>query len=607
MTFSYWPQFKSTSIALAVSTALVGCGGDSSSSTAVPDAPVTPPVTTVKTPVNVAPTLTLIAPERRSEGSMVSIVFDAQDVDGDKLDIRWGQLSGPSVSLMKEKDTLSFDAPDVQSEETLVFEVSVSDGKNPIVKQQVSVVVYPFGAKPTVIVGKNAHIDGGFNHQLSGAATDDGEVVSLKWTQTIVDQEPTIEIIEGEVGKASFTAPLVGHNPPLELTFKLTAVDNDGFEAKETHLVTVLPSPPEVVGQALGTHPGGSEIALPLDVTSYADPATLSYRWEQVSTGASVWLKDVDTVQATAVVPYINTTEDIIIRGTATDEFGRSASAEFTITVEPSDRPAPEGELVLNDTGVTLCANDASSIIVAPIPGGGPIEFKDNNRVDCALTTDGENLPVPAHQDGHFGRDAQARDGVLSKVGSGRASFDFSKLDNSGNALPVTATEWDCVKDNHTGLIWQVKENKTGLHDKSNSYTWYNPDPTRNGGNAGTQNGGYCSGSDCDTKSYVEATNTEGYCGINTWSLPTFYELISIVDFGAEKNTAMIDTDFFPDTQDGTYWTGQATRGQYLIDWNVGNIVKVFHFYEGIPSQFKSDSNYIRLVAQPEQNAGGTQ
>ncbi|CCO47259.1 hypothetical protein VIBNISOn1_280028 [Vibrio nigripulchritudo SOn1] len=606
MTFRYWPQFKSTSIALAVSTALVGCGGGDSSSSAVPDTPVTPPTST-KQPVNVPPTLAISAPERQSEGSIVSIRVEAKDAEDDKLDIRWGQKSGPAVPLTKVNDTLNFEAPDVQQEETLVFEVSVNDGHNSAVKQEVAVTVYPFGAKPTVVVSQNGEVDGGHNFELVGSATDDGEVVSLAWEQVIVGEEPTVELIVGETGKATFATPNVGHNPPVELTFKLSATDNEGFVSTETQLVTVRPLPPEVAASALGNHPGGVEIAMPLVVTSYADPATLTYKWEQVGVGPAVWLKDTETPQATAVVPYSNTIADIAIRATATDAFGRSASAEFTLTVEPTDRPAPEGDLILNDTGANLCANDASDIIVAPIPGGGPVEFKDNNRVDCTLLTDDEGLSIPANQDGHFGRDVLAKEGRLAKVGSGRAGFDFSKLDNEGNALPVSATEWDCVKDNHTGLIWQVKSDKTGLHDNTNTYTWYNPDPTRNGGNEGLQNGGYCSGSDCDTKAYVEATNAAGYCGINTWSLPTFYQLISIADFGAEKNTAMIDTDFFPDTKDGTYWTSQATRGQYQYPSHVGNIVKVFHFYEGIPDYFKDNKNYIRLVAKPEQNAGGEQ
>ena len=70
----------------------------------------------------------------------------------------------------------------------------------------------------------------------------------------------------------------------------------------------------------------------------------------------------------------------------------------------------------------------------------------------------------------------------------------YTKLDASGNALPDSATSWTMVKDNVTGLIWEMKINKDGVknyndpHDADNTYTWYDSNPATNGGDPGTPN-----------------------------------------------------------------------------------------------------------------------
>jgi len=111
----------------------------------------------------------------------------------------------------------------------------------------------------------------------------------------------------------------------------------------------------------------------------------------------------------------------------------------------------------LNDTGLTYCVDN------------------DSKMLDC---------PVVGYegQDAEYGRDALAASGNLVKIGSGRAGFDFTKLDDNGNTLADSSTSWSCVKDNHTGFIWEVKTRDGGLHDRDHSYSWNNSDPTTNGG-----------------------------------------------------------------------------------------------------------------------------
>ena len=156
----------------------------------------------------------------------------------------------------------------------------------------------------------------------------------------------------------------------------------------------------------------------------------------------------------------------------------------------------------------------------------------------CANETQ-NNLTCPQagfpNQDAETGCDAQQTAGTLTKVGGGSAGFDFTKLDHGGNPLPASAPAWDCVRDNVTGLVWEVKTDDNGLRDKDWTYTWYNSDPSTNDGNAGSQGSNTCGGTlpsnQCNTQAYVRAVNalSPALCGYTDWRMPTFKELRNIV------------------------------------------------------------------------------
>jgi len=107
-----------------------------------------------------------------------------------------------------------------------------------------------------------------------------------------------------------------------------------------------------------------------------------------------------------------------------------AASQEISVTPQPIP-PLIERIAALNDTGVTGCT-----------------DFTNLNQ-PCPVAT----LP---NQDADQGRDADARNGLLTKAGFGEAGFDFTKLDGNGAALPDNTAAWNCIKDNVTGLTWEV-------------------------------------------------------------------------------------------------------------------------------------------------------
>ena len=182
--------------------------------------------------------------------------------------------------------------------------------------------------------------------------------------------------------------------------------------------------------------------------------------------------------------------------------------------------------------------------------------------------------------------------------------FDMTRINqdgsvNSGN--DYAKQPWECVRDNQSGLIWEVKKTEPGLQNINNTYSWYDSDPKTNGGWAGKANAGMCSGSECDTESYIKAINAKKLCGLTDWYLPSRFELNTIVDTSVAFPGPALPKAFFPELLAGQYWTDTTFRTRRGGAW-------VWSFDSGSDSVLeKSEAHSIRLthVAPkiPEANA----
>ena len=240
----------------------------------------------------------------------------------------------------------------------------------------------------------------------------------------------------------------------------------------------------------------------------------------------------------------------------------------------------------LNDTGVDWCADNIANR-----------QF-DGTREEMTESCQALSGPLPG-QDAHFGRDALARERKLPKTGHGNAGFDFTKLCRNGkvagdrgcspNPSPGKGSRnWGCTRDNVTGLVWEVKAS-SGLQSSANTYSWYSPDKSLNGGDPGSKNGGQCEGSDCDTHTFMQKINEQELCGLSDWRLPTKRELLSIVDNSSLKPA--VDTRFFPNTVPAYYWSSSPYADQSALAWQV-----YFLYGEASPDE-KSQARHLRLVS----------
>ncbi|NRB38310.1 MAG: DUF1566 domain-containing protein [Pseudomonadales bacterium] len=185
----------------------------------------------------------------------------------------------------------------------------------------------------------------------------------------------------------------------------------------------------------------------------------------------------------------------------------------------------------------------------------------------------------------------------------------YVKLDAGGSTLfDQTVTwdprgsedvhsQWSCVLDEDTGLVWEVKGNaidrNVDANSSANTYTWFDiyidPDDGAKQ-NSGTEDGGDCTltVNGCDTKSYVADKNTANpvLCDPDrnesglSWRMPSQSELGTLVVCTTNKetcedlSTVFIAKYFFPNTQKTFYWAGNLspllTKTAQSIDFRSG-------------------------------------
>ena len=355
-------------------------------------------------------------------------------------------------------------------------------------------------------------------------------------------------------GKNVLTTQVTGLKAATTYTVKLVAIDAQGLSSTSSGLsvttqnvVAVNKAPTNV---ALTTVQATSPTGVTASWSTASDDTTtasqLTYEVHMAEggdftpSGSSLKFsgKNVLTTQVTGLKAATTYTVKLV----AIDAQGLSStSSGLSVTTHTVMQK-------LNDTGITKCSNENTLF------------------ADCSAASMGGWFGL--NQDGEVGRDFLAINGQLTKVGAGDAGFDFTKISATGDPLPASATQWSCVKDNHTGLMWEVKTDDGGLRDKDNTYSWYNPDTSTNGGFAGNENEGN------NTQAFAQAVNSQiqPLCGHRDWRLPNKQELHSIINYG--KYHPSIDETYFPNTKSFSYVSSSLVAyingNVWTVDFNYG-------------------------------------
>lgn len=552
---------------LIVSSLLTACGGgggggDGGSTTA--------PATNTSPTVNAGTNASYV------EGSVIELIGSASDSDGSIATYLWEQVSGDNVSLVgSTTSTVSFIAPQVSTESSLVFMLTVTDNDGASSSDEVIIYITNTGSGGIVDAGPDATYVEGSVVQLIGSASDaSGTISSYLWEQVSGEN---VSLLGSTTSTASFTAPLV--STEISLIFRLTVTDNGGTSSSDEIIIKITNTdgsnnaPVVTLGADYNMFDGEdtSVTAKVTDSDELDDIASL--QWSQVdNSGLVLPLNNATTLTVSFIAPNVSSDTVVTLRLTATDSRGSSGYSDISITIK--DGSLSSG--ILNDTGVTACSDGANNGLLCPV--------SDYPR-----------------QDAEYGRDYWYAMGYITKEGSGNAGFDLTKMDAQGNNIAVTSSSWSCVRDNVTGLLWEAKQIAgTGdLHDATNKYTWYDTSSTTNAGEEGETNAegdencpGYESGrssSYCNTKNQIKKVNAEAYCGITTWRLPTIKELQSIADYS--KSSPSIDTDFFKHTSNVDYWSGTSNSVA------PSNAFTINFFNASQRSNTKSKAYSLRLVA----------
>ncbi|MEM0911715.1 MAG: DUF1566 domain-containing protein [Pseudomonadota bacterium] len=449
--------------------------------------------------------------------------------------------------------------PIVTTPTEFVVTLVVTDERQVSSEDTFTLIVNPVNLPPIAVISINSLTDypnGSFPVQaqvvLDGSASDDPDVsaeqvpiVSYRWQQVAGTLLTAIGNVESS--SLEFTTPITEQQETV--VFELEVTDQEGASTTTEAQIVLLGQSgtlPQLMFNAFEDGFSGERVLLDMTASSDApDAAPFSYFWQEQS-GNFPQLQLESNQQAVTYVtlPFVEQSTELVFEAQISDSFGNAISAEKKLTVHPFPLNG------INDTG--------------------------------AIDDTGSGISPGADSD--FGRDRAFASGVVTKMGRGINAFDFTRLNNNGDPVDVDTDDWACVRDNLTGLVWEVKTLEvTSLHYANQLFTWYQADFNGNVPGELNLNSTSCniSSQTCNTQFFLNAVNQQGLCGFFDWRIPTHTELQSILHYGKQE-IPLVDTDFMPnwgDEENGAlwYWTRQSSadglsseeaRNAWAFDFN---------------------------------------
>ncbi|MFT7684359.1 MAG: PBP1b-binding outer membrane lipoprotein LpoB, partial [Moritella dasanensis] len=141
-----------------------------------------------------------------------------------------------------------------------------------------------------------------------------------------------------------------------------------------------------------------------------------------------------------------------------------------------------------------------------------------------------------------------------------KISLDGTLLSTEDQARAANASDWSCVTDNSSELMWQAPQ-ANGTYAFDATYYW--GDRTIN--NRDYSEASCILGGSCNTDSLVAITNKQQLCGRSDWRLATRTEWQTLLDkklFDEDSKQSPINNFYFPyidSNFDEAYWTNSFT------------------------------------------------
>ncbi|WP_158967573.1 DUF1566 domain-containing protein [Paraglaciecola sp. L3A3] len=388
----------------------------------------------------------------------------------------------------------------------------------------------------------------------SDPPTNTAAIAEYLWQQTA--GESVLTGVNTLGGTLSFITPIL--DEPNVISISVTVTDQEGAvdtEIVDLNIQSASQTLPKIAAGVSHEVFSGESINLNgVASTNIAASRPLIANWLNDSENAPV-IDSSNNLQTFAIAPTVLSSQDLTFTLQIEDKQGNQVEDSVTVTIKPLPIQP------LNDTGVSQQANNSQvlSSYQADFPG----------------------------QDGQRGQDVIYQNGMSAKAGRGEQGFDFTKLDVIGDEVDDPTQDWSCIRDNITGLVWEVKTafDSAGLHTSSSTVSWYEESEDEDlylgdelGANAS------CTLALCNTSAYITAVNTQGLCNFRDWRLPTHEELLSIVHFG-KTSSPTVDELYFPYTTTSLgspvwYWTQDSSadgmselgaQNAWAIDFTSGN------------------------------------
>lgn len=499
-----------------------------------------------------------------------TLTGDAQGVGA----INYAWTSSAAIEITHSDTSLpaaSFTAPVVTSVTEITFTLTATDENGTTGRDTVIVTVQPINELPVPVISVTHAEQYPANSfpvnylvQLSAAQSNDpdpqpgqADIIAYKWQQTagprvIGGDNSQIPLDQASL---SFTTPIL--RDPDDVVIELTVTDQDEAEVSTQVTLRLLGESGTLPSMTFAPMPevmAGELIRLEGFPASEApNAAPYQARWSNIS-NVAVTIGDRTSFNAYALAPDVATSTELRFLLSTTDSFGSTATAEHRALVHPKTFTQ------LNDTGVT--------------------QFADGQSISS------QYIAAYAGQDAEYGYDRTAISGVADKAGSGDKGFDFNKLNTNGNEIDNVNAPSPCVRDNITGLVWEVKNSDpSSLHYADNKYTWYFTEENGNFEGAQNLNSNQCnlSSGTCNTSELIAQVNQTGLCGFYDWRLPTHKELQSIMHLG-KVAPPLIESNYFPTLSENNdnevwYWTRQSSadgavdeiaRNAWALDFRSG-------------------------------------